>query len=83
MTLKEFIEKEKHNGKLVGFGLEMRMKNLEQSGKFDFEGEKHQLYGFLESLYYTNYISAEEYDNLFEDTQNLAEKIYYKIWDLN
>lgn len=79
MTINEFIKKEKNNGKLVGYGLETRIKSLEESNKNSHELEKYQIYGFLESLFYTGYITENEYDDLFKDVQNLAREIFYKI----
>ena len=82
MTLKEFINKEKELHNLVGFNLELKVKNLQTSTRYTIDLNAHEIFGFLNALHCTDYISSEVWEGLFDDTQKIQNETYRKLWNL-
>ena len=72
MTIKEFIEKEKEKNNLIGYSVELSYYEMKKSNNSLYMADKYkyELYGMFRALYNTDYITKDEYDNLFDDTQN-------------
>ena len=72
MTIKEFIEREKEKNNMIGYAIEQTYDDMKKSDNSLTIAEiyKHELYGMFRALYCTNYIIKDEYNSLFDDTQN-------------
>lgn len=68
IKIKEFIEAEKANQKMVGYLLEDSYNGfINAANNFSKEIHKAEFIAQLRILRYTDYISKEEYDNLFNE----------------
>lgn len=66
--IKEFIEAEKANHKMVGYILEDSYNGfINSSNSFSKEIHKSELIAQLRILRHTDYISKEEYENFFDE----------------
>jgi len=77
MTIKEFIEREKEKNSIIGFAIELTYEDLKYSedNKWMAEKYKNELFGMLKILNLTNYITENEYHELFTNTQEEYRKV--------
>ena len=74
MTLQEFIENELEKNTLIGHYMNMKIKDLQESPKILIDRESEQIKGFINGLYYTEYITEDTWNNLWEDIDKITIK---------
>lgn len=67
MTIKEFIQKEKKKGTIIGYYLENSIEDIEESISFTSkEKEKRRTTGYIRALQHTSYISENQANEFIE-----------------